>query len=156
MFNMRSLNFYLIIIGATFILDQAGKYLIIKTMTWGQSVPVFLNVFHITYVRNTGAAFSSLQDQRWLLISVTSLVILIIFSYIIKRYKLESVSLLVSFALIIGGGIGNLTDRIRFGYVVDFLDFRIWPVFNIADIAVVTGCLLMIFSLFKKERRDGK
>ncbi|NLB24764.1 MAG: signal peptidase II, partial [Clostridiales bacterium] len=80
MFNMRSLNFYLIIIGATFILDQAGKYLIIKTMTWGQSVPVFLNVFHITYVRNTGAAFSSLQDQRWLLISVTSLVILIIFS----------------------------------------------------------------------------
>ena len=97
-----------------------------------------------------------MQDHRWLLIYVTSLVILIIFSYIIIRYKLESVSLLVSFALIIGGGIGNLTDRIRFGYVVDFLDFRIWPVFNIADIAVVTGCLLMIFSLFKKERRDGK
>ena len=154
MFSIRSIKPYLAIIGVVFILDQTGKYLILKAMTWGQSVPVFLNVFHITYVRNTGAAFSNFQDQRWLLIAVTSLVTVIILFYIIKRYKSESISLLVSLALITGGGLGNLTDRIRLGYVVDFLDFRIWPVFNIADIAVVSGCLLMVLSLFKKEKRN--
>jgi signal peptidase II len=109
-----------------------------------QSIPVIKNVFHITYVQNTGAAFSILKDKTFLFTVVSSIVIVIITLVLIKlpaKHKAFGIVM----ALILGGAMGNFIDRLRFGYVVDFLDFRVWPVFNIADCAIVIGVLILAY-----------
>lgn len=116
-------------------------------MVPGQSTPVIYGVFHLTFVCNTGAAFSNFQDQRWGLIFVTSIVLALLIVFFIRSIKKEHWSLLLATSLIIGGGLGNLLDRIRLGYVVDMFDFQFWPVFNIADMAVVAGCGFLILNI---------
>jgi signal peptidase II len=109
-----------------------------------QSIPVIKNVFHITYVQNTGAAFSILKGKTFLFTVVSSIVIVIITLVLIKlpaKHKAFGIVM----ALILGGAMGNFIDRLRFGYVVDFLDFRVWPVFNIADCAIVIGVLILAY-----------
>lgn len=147
---------YYLIILVIFIIDRLSKWFINKTIIAGESVPLIENILHLTYVKNTGAAFSNFQGQTSLLILVTSLLILALFVYMVKRMKTEDPKLLLAFALIIAGGLGNLFDRIAFGYVIDFLDFRIWPVFNLADTAIVIGCFLMLINVIRFGKRDGK
>lgn len=133
--------------------DILSKYIVTAKMSVGQSIPLWEKVFHLTYVRNTGAAFSMLEGQRIFLIAVPIIVILAVIIYTIVK-KPKSKLLMLSFAMIISGGIGNLIDRIRFGYVIDFLDFRLinFPVFNVADIWVTLGAALFVcLLLFSKE-----
>ena len=144
---------YLILTVFFILADILSKYIVTAKMSVGQSIPLWENVFHLTYVRNTGAAFSLLSGQRIFLIALPILVVLVIIVYILVK-KPQNKILLLSFALIISGGIGNLIDRIRFGYVIDFLDFRLinFPVFNVADIWVTLGAALFIcLLLFSKE-----
>jgi len=122
--------------------DQLTKLLVLKNFTLHQSKAVIEGIFHLTYVRNFGAAFSILQNQRVFFILSTSFVVIGIFWFIITK-KYPSTLVLYSLIFIAGGAIGNLMDRIRFGYVVDFFDFKVFPVFNIADMSIVLGAILL-------------
>lgn len=133
--------------------DQATKWLIVQWLREpGVSVPVLWPVFSLTYVTNTGAAFGLFANQNLLFIFIAVAVIAVILFF--YRYLLADHLLLrVSLALQLGGALGNLLDRLRLGYVVDFLDFRVWPVFNVADSAITIGVLLLIYNLvFQAER----
>jgi signal peptidase II len=130
--------------------DQVSKAIIMKTMYLGQSTPVINKVFHITYIHNPGAAFSLLAGRTSLFIFISFAVIAGVFLYQYRtRQKLGFVP--VSLGLIAGGAAGNLLDRIKLGQVVDFIDFRIWPVFNLADSAIVVGAILLGIALFRSE-----
>ena len=138
--------YFLILIIVFF--DQLIKYNIINNFNYGQSLPIVKNIFHLTYVKNTGAAFGIFKGGNIFFITVSILIILFLLLY--RYYYFENnIYINISFGLIIGGAIGNLIDRIRLDYVVDYLDFRIWPVFNLADSAIVVGAgILIIYIIF--------
>lgn len=129
--------------------------MIYSNMNLYESIPVIENVFHITYTQNFGAAFSILQNRQNLFIGISLLAVIVIFYIMIKLKKSDKI-LLYSLSLIAGGAIGNLIDRIRFGYVTDFFDFRIWPIFNIADISIVCGTVLLAYYVFFIEPKIKK
>ncbi|MDD4200745.1 MAG: signal peptidase II [Eubacteriales bacterium] len=147
---------YLFITVGVMVLDRFVKTAVDKGMQPGDTIPVLEDFFHLTYVRNTGAAFSLLQGHPMLLVIVPGIVILIALVYMIANSKTMKRTFLFALALICGGGLGNLTDRIAYGYVIDMFDFRFFPVFNIADIAVVVGCGLLIIYLIVYENRNPK
>jgi signal peptidase II len=122
----------------TLLLDQLTKYMVVKNFSIHQSVPIIKNVFHLTYIQNRGAAFGLLQGQLTFFIIVTLFVVgaLILFY---RELPLNNFFNRIALGLALGGSIGNLIDRIRVGHVIDFLDFRIWPVFNLADSAIVVA-----------------
>ena len=146
---------YFIIIAVIVALDQLAKYLIRTNFVLNSSIPLVDGIFHITYIHNSGAAFSIFQNKTGFLIGMQLIVIAIVLVYLIKRQKKEHWCLLLSLSLIAAGGIGNLIDRAASGYVVDFLDFRIWPIFNVADISVCVGCgLLILYMFFIEPKRN--
>ena len=147
---------YFIIIAIVIAADQVTKYLIQSNMNLNESIPLLDGIFHITYIHNYGAAFSSFQNKTAFLITVQCVVILAVLAYLIKKRKTEHPALPWSLALIVSGGAGNLIDRMVHGYVVDFLDFRIWPIFNVSDIAVCVGCGLLILYVLILEPRKNK
>ncbi|MCR3922593.1 MAG: signal peptidase II [Firmicutes bacterium] len=134
--------------------DQGTKWFITHTMTVRQSIPIIKNVFHITYVRNPGAAFSLLANRTSLLIVVVVIIIIIIM-VILYRLPVEDKLLRVALTFLLAGALGNLIDRIRFGYVIDFLDLRVWPVFNVADIAIFIGIGLLLLDVIRTPREKG-
>ncbi len=139
-----------IIVLATLSLDQLSKFLITKNLFQNQSIPIIKGIFHITLVHNRGAAFGILKNQIPLFI-ITSLFAIILIYFNLKENK-QSKSYSIVLSLILAGALGNLIDRLFFGYVIDFLDFRIWPVFNMADSAITIGAILLGWSiLFKKN-----
>jgi lipoprotein signal peptidase len=144
---------YFIIIAVVIALDQLVKYLIRTNMDLNSSVPIIDGIFHITYIHNNGAAFSILENKTAFLIAMQIIVIVIVLIYLIKRQKKDHWCLLLSLSLIAAGGMGNLIDRAANGYVVDFLDFRVWPIFNVADISVCVGCGLLVLYMFLIEPR---
>ncbi len=130
-------------------LDQLTKYLIKTSFQLKESIPIINNIFHLTYIHNFGAGFGILQNQKWILIFISMMVLGIIFYYFDKiREKGLLLQTLVAF--ILGGTIGNLIDRLMNGYVIDFLDFQIWPIFNIADSFVTIGVIGLIIYLWDK------
>ena len=131
------------------ILDQITKFFVSSKMSLSESIPIINNVFHFTYIQNRGAGFGILQNQYFLLIAFP-LIALGIIAYYYRKIPDNKIFHL-TIGLLIGGIIGNLIDRIRFEYVVDFLDFRIWPAFNVADSAVTIAGLYLIFYLMKKN-----
>ncbi|PAB58856.1 signal peptidase II [Anaeromicrobium sediminis] len=140
---------YIIIVGIILI-DQFTKYLTQANMHVNETIPIINNIFHLTYVQNPGAAFGILRNQKWFFVVVTIVVLGGVFIYSIKNknmHKLMSVSL----SLIVAGAIGNFIDRVRLDYVIDYFDFRIWPVFNIADISIVVGAILLSYYLIKYD-----
>ena len=146
---------YYLIIAALTALDQAVKYTIRANMSLGESIPVIEDILHITYVSNSGGAFSLLRGQTVLLTIFPAVLIAGIIVYIYLKRKSGPIAVLLGLSLICSGGIGNLADRVRFSAVTDFIDFRVFPVFNVADICVCCGCgLIVIYMLF--ENRRGK
>ena len=127
--------------------DQLTKFWVQKSMLPRDSIPLIPGVFHLTYVQNTGAAFGFLREKTLFFIAVAVLVLGFII-FLIPRLPRGNLFLRVVFGLLLGGALGNLIDRIRFGYVVDFLDFRIWPVFNIADMAIVVGVCFLVWEIW--------
>lgn len=141
--------FYLIFLAALLI-DQASKALIMKAMFLGQSVPIIDNILHLTYIQNPGAAFSLLAGRTPVFIAVSLIVVAAIIIYQIRGGAKRGL-IPISLGLIAGGAAGNLLDRIRLGEVVDFIDFRVWPVFNLADSAIVVGAILLSVVLWRSE-----
>ncbi len=133
-----------------FILDRATKYFIINILHGGQSIKVF-EFFHITLIFNTGTAFGLLKGQNTFFITLSVIATIAILFYS-RTHKLDDLLRSLALGLILGGAAGNLVDRIKFGYVIDFLDFRIWPVFNAADSAISVGVALLIFSVLIQKR----
>ena len=127
-------------------LDQLTKAFVMKSMVPGQSIPILQDIFHLTYVLNPGAAFGILSNQRVFLL-VTGAVLILTTAYFYPMLKKSDGRLQFGAAAILSGADANLIDRIQIGYVVDFFDFRIWPVFNVADIAIVVGMGFMIYTI---------
>ena len=136
------------------VLDQVSKLFIVSSMQLYQSIPI-TSFFKLTYVRNTGAAFSFLSEaggwQRWFFAGL-ALVISIVIAVWLVRLKKHETFLAVALSLVLGGAIGNLIDRLAYGYVIDFLDVYYqawhWPAFNIADSAITLGVVLMLLESF--------
>jgi signal peptidase II len=152
----------LALIGLTVIvLDQATKYSIMQSMRLHESIPIVPNLFSITYIRNPGAAFGLLAGSsnafRMVFFGITSLFALALLGTILVRLPERDLIGQLSIAGILGGAIGNLIDRLRFGEVIDFLDVYIesyhWPAFNVADSAISVGvvCLIIHFAFERKE-----
>ncbi|MFA6216317.1 MAG: signal peptidase II [Candidatus Omnitrophota bacterium] len=145
-----------IIVLPVLIFDQLTKIVVIKSLSLYQSIPVIKGIFHITLVHNRGAAFGILKNQVPLFI-ITSLFAIGLIYYNLKGDKHKKPSLMsVSLSFILAGAIGNLIDRIIFGHVIDFLDFRIWPVFNIADSAITVGAVLIGYAILFKKTAASK
>jgi len=132
-------------------LDQFTKLLAVRNLQLNQSAPLIKGVLHLTLIHNRGAAFGILRNQVPLFISVSILAVISVFLALrnnqYKKYSFYSVSL----AFILAGALGNLIDRLRLGYVVDFLDLRIWPVFNVADSAITIGAVLLGWSILRAK-----
>ncbi len=137
------------------LLDQLVKLYIQSTMLPGMSFPIIQDVFHITFVLNPGAAFGILANQQFFFIGI-GIAILLAAVYYYPMLKKQDIWIRYGAALLLGGAVGNLIDRIRYGVVVDFFDFRIWPVFNVADIAIVVGVGCIIYALLFRGERDGE
>ena len=133
------------------LMDQLVKYYVELTMLPGESIPVAPPFFHITFVLNPGAAFGIFRDQQWLFL-VTALVFSAAFIAFYERLRRSGSLIHYGSVALAAGAVSNLIDRIRLGHVVDFFDFRIWPVFNIADIAIVIGTAAVLWALFAQKR----
>lgn len=139
---------------AVVILDQFSKYIVVENMALGESIPIIEEVFHLTYILNPGAAFGMFAHNRLFFIAIAVVVIAIII-WARREILASPWEVKAGCGLFLGGAIGNLIDRARQGLVIDFFDFRIWPVFNIADIAICIGVGLIIWNLLKTElKRD--
>ncbi len=139
---------------AVVILDQYSKYIVVENMALGESIPIIEEVFHLTYILNPGAAFGMFAHNRLFFIAIAVVVIGIII-WARREILASPWEVKAGCGLFLGGAIGNLIDRARQGLVIDFFDFRIWPVFNIADIAICIGVGLIIWNLLKTElKRD--
>lgn len=144
----------LLLVFAVIIIDQLSKYYIETHMMIGMSIPIIQDIFHITYILNPGAAFGLFEHQTIFFVAIAmSMVLGAMYFYpkIPKQYGL----LRFGTGLMVGGAVGNVIDRIRTGYVVDFFDFRIWPIFNIADMGIVCGVGCIIFTIIFLYKEDG-
>lgn len=139
------------------VLDQLIKIIVDANMMVSQSIPVIQDVLHFTYVQNEGAAFGIFQGQRWILVGVTSVVILGSI-YLLAAKKLKSNFLIWSVALVIAGGVGNLIDRIFRHFVIDYIEVRLinFAVFNFADCCVVIGTIMIVCYLLFSELWEKK
>ena len=148
--------FYLIA-AAIVVLDQVTKWAAVRFIMPQVTIPLIDGVLHFTYVENTGAAFGMMKDSRWIFM-IVSAVAIVALSYVIARYARDYRFASFCIALILGGGVGNMIDRIRLGYVVDFIDFRLinFAVFNVADSFVSVGAALLIVYLVRELILDAK
>lgn len=140
---------------AVLILDQVTKFFIEGHLLQETSVPVINKILYFTSVHNHGGAFGIFQSWRGMLTFVSFTVIAVIV-LISRRKCLLPMWISLGFALQLGGATGNLIDRVRYGYVVDFIDLRWWPVFNIADIAITVGIACLAYHMFFCETRNSK
>ena len=145
----------ILIVAAVMLADQLSKQFIMRTMEIGQSITVISNFLYVTYVRNPGAAFGMLPYQTAFFVVITVLV----GAFIIYYYRLlgeDHKWLRLGLSLQLGGALGNLVDRLSEGYVVDFINFTIWPpVFNIADSAIVIGIGIFLIAFWRNPELKG-
>ena len=146
---MQILAFFLFISGIV-AADQFAKFLTVANIALYEDVPFIPGLLQLTYVQNTGAAFSSFEGQQWLF----ALIFVIFTVLIIQEYRKNTMGFTAfewwCIAAVYGGGLGNMIDRVRLGYVVDMIEttFIEFPVFNVADCFITCGCILLMVSLF--------
>ncbi len=144
-----------IIAAAVILADQLTKQIVIRSMEIGQSITVINNFLYITYVRNPGAAFGMLPYQTVFFIVIT-VVITALVIYFYRTLSDNHKWLRFGLSLLLGGAMGNLIDRINGGYVVDFINFTIWPpVFNVADSAIVIGIGIFLAAFWRDPQLRG-
>jgi signal peptidase II len=137
----KKISVVLIIVGSILAVDQYSKQLVSKNIAPGYSIPIVKNIFHITFVKNQGIAFGFFQKGNPFFIFLTAVLIgtLLVFS---KKFVANFYSR-IGFSLMLAGALGSFADRLRYGYIIDFLDFGIWPVFNLSDIAICAGAVFL-------------
>ena len=136
------------------ILDIGSKYYISKNFIVYESKTIIKNFLDITYVKNTGAAFSILKDNTWMITIISLMIIMGVIYYIYKNKPSNNIEN-IGYGMVIGGALGNFIDRIIYGYVIDFIDIYIfsydYPIFNIAYIGVVIGIILILITSIKES-----
>lgn len=130
-------------------LDQLSKFLAASFLQLNAPVVLIKNFLNLSLVHNRGAAFGILKNQLFVFVIISLLAIALILYHL--KDKKKSLLSSISLSLILGGAAGNLIDRLRFGFVIDFLDFRVWPVFNLADSAITIGVVLLSWELLCKK-----
>lgn len=141
-----------------FALDQWLKAYVTANIPLGRSQPLVPGLVELRTVHNYGAAWSSFSGMRWLLVAVTCCIVAVVAAALVRRVVRHPFGVAAGF-LIISGGLGNIIDRVRLGYVVDMFDFQFinYPVFNIADCCIVCGCIMgAIYYLWLYEKYDKK
>ena len=135
------------------LIDEASKIILDNVLSLGKSITIFDKFLYITKVYNDGISFSMLTGKRWLIVFFSILILIFLYFYM-KKFK-ENKRNIIAFSLIFGGLLGNLIDRIIYGYVVDYLRFIIFdynfPIFNLADICITIGVILLIINMLRKE-----
>lgn len=147
----KRLTIYSIIL---IVIDQVIKLVVNSSLKLYESITIIKNFFNITYVQNKGAAWSILSGNRFFLIGIAIIALFLIFMFFVKNKKLSKLEI-IFYSLLIGGIVGNLIDRVIYGYVVDYLDFNIFgynfPIFNFADICIVISVVLILVKSIKEE-----
>ncbi len=152
-----------------FLVDQGSKYLVLRNLRWGEPwnpITSLKRLVSLTLVTNTGAAFGLLPDQGTLLAIVAIVVVVAILLYE-RHIPRGQPWLRIALGMQLGGAAGNLLDRLHYGHVIDFIDFKVWPIFNLADSAVVVGVCILALYFWRSEkeactssipagRRDGE
>lgn len=147
-------QYLLFLIGLlVFAADQLSKFFISRSLYLGQSVPIVKNIFHLSLVHNSGIAFGLFKNQTFFFIVLSIIVVIYIVFDFLSRIAQYTLHRHIALGLILGGALGNLLDRLRLGCVVDFLDFRVWPVFNIADSSITIGMALLAWSLLREAKQ---
>ena len=161
---MKRYLYILIVAAAVVLFDQYTKQIITESLLYGQGYPVIENFFNIVRVHNHGAAFGFLNNpdetwQFWLFAGIGVIAVIIIFCYAKSAPKGSHLTF-TALGMLLGGAAGNFADRLFFGYVIDFLDFHInnkhWPAFNVADIAICAGVIILITCSFRHGRQSKK
>ncbi len=138
------------------ILDQAAKVFAAGLLQSVKTVPLWENVFHLTYVENSGAGWGIFSKHTWLLTAVTALIIVAAVTYMVVKRPKNRV-FLTGFTFLIGGAVGNFIDRVRMGYVIDFFDFTLidFPVFNVADCFITVGAIIFaVYVIFLSDKKE--
>jgi signal peptidase II len=135
---------------STLILDQITKFFALRFLADVDSLPVISGIFHLTLVHNTGIAFGFFRQHPGLLLILITLSLFFLFWWGWRQPDLPRLQRL-ALAMILGGAVGNWIDRVRFGAVIDFLDFRVWPVFNLADSAITIGVSIFLLLILLKR-----
>ena len=140
------------LIPSVFLLDRVLKIWVLHSLKEGQSIPVWEPIFRLTRVNNTGAAFGLWRGAPFFLLLVTVVSVIVILWFLIRggRGGPKAAVNFYGWSLVAAGALGNLYDRLHFGYVIDFLDFRVWPVFNAADSAICLGVFWILMNTFWK------
>lgn len=129
--------------------DQAAKFLIAGNFALNESLPIIKNMLHFTYIANTGSAFGLFKDLN-LILTIISFIAIFAVIYSIKNIENGSLPMKILAGMLLGGIMGNLIDRLWHGHVIDFIDFRIWPVFNVADSLITISIISLIIYNWKK------
>jgi len=155
--SSRSTRVLLAIAAATFVADQATKFLVVTHLAphaaW-TPIPALSNFFTIEYTTNTGAAFGLFKDWGPIFIGVAVVVIAAIIIYQ-NQVPQEAWLVRLALGLQLGGAMGNLTDRLRQGHVTDFIYFHFWPLFNVADMSIVAGVILLALTMLREEHKPS-
>ena len=151
---------WIVVIVASIFADQLTKQLVVNFLDREEPFYVIKGVFRFSYVENRGAAFGMLDDHRWVFMIISTVAIVGIIFYMWKFCR-DSKLLCLGLSLIVGGGIGNMIDRVLLGYVIDFLDFCAFPklwmwVFNVADACVCVGAAIVVLSLLIDIVKESK
>lgn len=142
----------IIVIVISLILDIGSKYYISKNFIVYGSKTIIKNFLDITYVKNTGAAFSILEENTWMITIISLMIIMGVIYYVYKNKPSNNIEN-IGYGMVIGGALGNFIDRIIYGYVIDFIDINLfgwnYPVFNIADVMIVIGVFLLVIDAWR-------
>ena len=139
------------------ILDQAAKLFATGLLPSVKTIPLIEDVFHLTYVENTGAGFGVFADYTWLLTAMTLIIIIFVVSYVVVKRPKNRI-LLTALTFMMGGAVGNMIDRVRLGYVIDFFDFTLidFPVFNVADCFITVGAVVFaVYIIFFSDKKEN-
>lgn len=152
--NKTSLTGFILALFILF-LDQFTKLIATNNLLLNKPVPLVKGVLYLTLIYNRGAAFGILKNQTPLFIFVSIFALILIYFALRDNQSKKRSSYNLSLIFIFSGALGNLIDRLRFGYVIDFLDFRVWPVFNVADSAITVGAIFLGWSILITGDRQG-
>jgi signal peptidase II len=151
---VKPFRFYLIVL-LIVVCDQVSKWAVTAQIPFGGSRPILGHWLLLTPTRNTGGAFSLFQARNsvFMLVAVVAIAALL---YAYHRFQRRELLVSAALSLALGGAVGNLIDRLRFGYVVDFFDVRVWPIFNVADSAITIGILLLAWHFLFHKQAEGE
>lgn len=152
------MNFIIVLV--VIIIDVVSKVLVTNNLVLNKSITIIPNFFYLTYAHNYGGAWSIFENNT-LIITIISFIVILGISYYIFKNRVTKKIEIIGYSLLLGGAIGNLIDRVISGYVIDFLDFYIFgydfPIFNIADIGIVIGIMLLLVSMILEVyKNDNK